>query len=248
MPFYQSVVPKNISKNVFVETGTYKGDGVNNALRLGFKNVHSIELDNTLFNQCKKKFSNHSNVTIYHGDSGIVLKDVMDKVSEPVTLFLDAHYCGIGSKTGLGSVWIPIEKEMEVLKNHFIKTHVIVIDDLSAMDNSHYDLNSKKWAGSPGLEFILNSLVEINPNYNINIYRKENQIVAVPTENENAIEHKERILMELYKSRVTEKKKIINELMRKLNVESNKYDVMNETTPDMEELEKVKIELSKMLV
>lgn len=248
MPFHTSVLPNDCNNTIFIETGTFQGQGVNRALQMGYKKIHSIELDSELFKFCSKKFKDNQNVTIYQGDSGIVLENVLKNITESATVFLDAHYCGVGSNTGLGEVWIPIEKEITALKNHSINTHIIIVDDLDAMDNSHFDKNSGKWVGSPGLEFILNSLIEINPHYKIQTFKKENQIVAIPTENEKAIDYKEQILMELYNHRVQEKRKIIRELLKKLKMNESEYNtILTENKPLMDDLEKVKIELSKML-
>ena len=56
MPFYSNVIPNNIQKDIFIETGTYKGDGVQKALQNGYKQVYSIELDDTLYNLCNNHF------------------------------------------------------------------------------------------------------------------------------------------------------------------------------------------------
>ena len=40
----------------FVETGTLYGDGVKYAMKQGFKEIHSIEIEPTLYKKAKEKF------------------------------------------------------------------------------------------------------------------------------------------------------------------------------------------------
>jgi hypothetical protein len=238
MPLFISILPKTHSK-LLVETGTFRGDGVKKALQNGFTEVHSIELDYTLFAMNTKTFSASPRVHLYHGDSGTVLRTVMNKITESAVVFLDAHYCGVGSNSALGDVWIPIENEMKTLKDHEIKDHIIIVDDLMAMDNSHYDVATRTYAGSPGLEFILDAMVEINPDYKITAYIKENQLVAVP--GGNAVECKKVVLEMLHGHRIAEKKKIVLGLMKKLGVTGGVEGL------SLDELERKKMEFSKSL-
>ena len=45
---------------IFIETGTYNGDGVVKALEYGFEQIYSIEIDKDRYEYCKKKFVNRS--------------------------------------------------------------------------------------------------------------------------------------------------------------------------------------------
>lgn len=245
MPLFANVFPN--TRNILIETGTYKGEGVRKALNMGFQEIHSIELYEKLHKENVNKFKNNSNVHLYQGDSGIILQKVMDTINQPCVIFLDAHYCGVGSESGLGEVWIPIKKELLTIKNHPINTHTIIIDDLNAMDNSHYDKTSGKWVGSPGLNFILDILVEINPNYEIKAYLKENQLVAVPTENDVALGCKENILQLLKETRIQEKRKIVSTLLKQINEKGLKTDIQLEDNLSLEQLEERKINLSNLL-
>ena len=44
------------NNRIFIETGTYLGDGVAHALKCGFKVVVSIELDKKRYEAAKKRF------------------------------------------------------------------------------------------------------------------------------------------------------------------------------------------------
>ena len=84
---------KIFSVETFIETGTYLGDMVD-AVRDTFKKIYSIELDATLCDQAKKKFSKHHNISIFHGDSSKVLPVILADISEPCLFWLDGHYSG----------------------------------------------------------------------------------------------------------------------------------------------------------
>lgn len=64
---------------VFVETGTHIGNGVRKALKCGFNEIYSIEIDHDRFLKCTKMFENNDNVTIIYGDSAIELPKLLKK-------------------------------------------------------------------------------------------------------------------------------------------------------------------------
>jgi len=142
---------KNLFKKypnpVFVETGTHHGAGVQQALNEGFKTVYSIELNAQLFAECYHKFANNNNVNLVFGDSGIVLKDILDNVNVPITFWLDAHN---------GDATAALLQELEIIKNHPIKTHTILIDDLRQWEIKKVGFNT---------EILKEKLLEINSAY-----------------------------------------------------------------------------------
>jgi hypothetical protein len=105
---------------VFIETGSYHGDGIQHALDAGFNYVLSIECDRDLFEITNERFWDNDNVVVFYGDSREVLQEVLEDIEEPCTFWLDSH-----SPKNL-----PLLKELEIIKNHPIKTHTILIDDL----------------------------------------------------------------------------------------------------------------------
>ena len=52
MPSKKEIFQKYIN-NYFIETGSYLGDGIQQAIDAGFKNIISIELSDKYFNICK---------------------------------------------------------------------------------------------------------------------------------------------------------------------------------------------------
>jgi hypothetical protein len=243
MPLYSNIV-KDIKSNykIFIETGTYMGNGVQTAYNLGFKNIYSIEFSDYYYNYCIQRFKDYHNIHLYKGGSATLLNEILQNITEPSVIFLDAHYCADGV-TGLDNVWIPIKEELEAIKNNKIKEHIIIIDDMMAMDNTHFDAKTGKWAGAPGIDKVINLLIDINPNYEIIPLIKEDQLIAIPKNNTN-INYKTQILDLLFEKRLNEKRKVAKELyglVLKKNIPCNNinFDINN-----IEELELIKMNLS----
>jgi len=114
--------------NIFVETGTYHGDSVQTALDAGFKKVLSIELGVILYHNCIERFRKNKNVFLFNGDSIDVLPFVLADISEPATFWLDSHFSGVDTVQGKTNT--PLLQELEIIKNHPVKNHTIMIDDL----------------------------------------------------------------------------------------------------------------------
>jgi hypothetical protein len=173
----------NLYKNpIFIETGTYMGDGVRKALACGFETIYSIEIDPTRYEKCKKMFEGNSNVTIILGDSGKMLPGLLATINQSITFWMDAHYCADGAF--IGDKWCPLHEEFEAIKNHPIKNHILLVDDWRCMDNTHIDYGYKaqlraggsdvtvnedggKDVGFPGKEKCLKIVKNINPEYKI---------------------------------------------------------------------------------
>jgi hypothetical protein len=147
---------KKYSNNIFIETGSFLGDGIQQALDAGFNKVISIELSDKYFSISTNRFSNNPNVTIIQGDSFKVLPDVISDIDEPITFWLDGHHsCG---DTALGEYWAPLIQELDVIKDHPIKTHTILIDDMRCWEEPNPTHGFYK-------EDIFNKLKEINSDY-----------------------------------------------------------------------------------
>ena len=90
-------------------------------------NIHSIELDDALYEKAVKKYAEEPKIHIHHGDSGEVIVEILKQIHEPVLFWLDGHYSGNG--TALAELQTPIYKELKGILEHHIKNHVILIDD-----------------------------------------------------------------------------------------------------------------------
>jgi hypothetical protein len=167
---------QNYLSEVFIETGTYLGDGVRKALEAGFLKIYSIEIDPERYKSCQKMFSNNKNVTIILGDSGKILPELLKNINKKITFWIDAHYCADGAF--IGDKWCPMKEEFNAIKNHPIKNHIILIDDWRCMENTHIDYTwidqqktkrniteRGKEVGFLGKEKCLQTIKDINNDY-----------------------------------------------------------------------------------
>lgn len=139
----------------FVETGSYDGGGIALAVDAGFQEIHSIELAERYYKECMDRFAKHPNIHLWLGDSGKMLTQVIEKIDEPITFWLDAHWSD--GATARGDSNTPILKELEAIQRHPVKTHTILIDDVRQFGKWEHDFIP--------LQAILQKLYEINPNY-----------------------------------------------------------------------------------
>lgn len=110
---------------IFIESGTFLGEMVLSQLNW-FNEIHSIELDSSLFLHNKWQFRKIDKVKLWQGDSGNILGEILDRVNTPAILFLDGHYSG--GITARGELICPIYKEL----SHVFASkldHIVIIDD-----------------------------------------------------------------------------------------------------------------------
>jgi hypothetical protein len=90
--------------DVFVETGTYHGDGVRAALVAGFQLIVTVELDPGIHARATAAFANDPRVRCVLGDLREVLEEIVRELRDRHPLFwLDAHHSGPGTaQTGIG--------------------------------------------------------------------------------------------------------------------------------------------------
>lgn len=120
--------------DVFIETGTYAGDMVAK-LKNNFKKIISIEINKSLAQRARRKFSHKGNVRIIQGDSAEILKKELPKINKPAIFWLDAH-CS-GGVTSMGDLETPVKQELELILKHKIKDHVILLDDVDLFVGTH---------------------------------------------------------------------------------------------------------------
>lgn len=143
----------------FVETGSYRGNGIKMALEAGFPEVRSVELNRDNYEHCVDLFKGDKRVKLYHGSSSDLLNEMMQDIDEPVTFWLDAHYSGKGTAKTDGSDFSPILKEIDNIKKHPIKSHTILIDDRRDFGTRNFDHVTEEEA--------VEKIKEINENYKI---------------------------------------------------------------------------------
>ena len=177
---------KNNLNSCFVETGTFVGYGVLAALREGCKDIHSIEMQEEIFEDTAQLLMtgltllNYKNmeietyaannfflivlgrdvrINLYRGDSAAVLPLVLQRIDSTATLWLDAHYSGPGTGKTIvdGKIAWPIFDELNTLKDHEVKEHTIMIDDISEFKKIY----------PTGLDKLKKIIYSINENYKI---------------------------------------------------------------------------------
>lgn len=112
---------------VFVETGTFAAE-MTAAVRGCVARVVSIELDPGWHARAVERFRGEPHVELLQGDSGTRLPEVLATLTEPALFWLDAHYSG--SITARGVLDSPIAAELEAIRAHPVRGHVVLIDDL----------------------------------------------------------------------------------------------------------------------
>ena len=148
----------------FVESGTYIGDGVAEALQCGFQVIKSFEIFPALAQQCQNRFLGVPNVEVILGSSSKLLFEHIKDMDGNITFWLDGHYSNTGTGYDPDNI-CPLLLELEQIKLHPIKTHTIMIDDRRLLIPSTN-------GGMDGMfdiseEQVVKKLLEINPNYKI---------------------------------------------------------------------------------
>jgi len=141
----------------FVETGTYRGQGIRFALRAGFPQIDSVEINHKFVVKARSIFSRYQNVRVWEGDSGKILWDVIKDMNKPITFWLDGHNGHPDPDSTKKNT--PLMEELEQIKMHPIKNHTILIDDMHCCETVLFDYLTK--------EQIASKVLEINPEYEI---------------------------------------------------------------------------------
>jgi hypothetical protein len=155
MPIVNNIFEK-YKNEYFLETGSHVGDGIQKALSAGFTNIISIELSENYHNYCKKRFRDNKYVHLYFGDSEDLLDKIIFHIGKPITFWLDGHYSA--GNTAFGKHESPLMQELEIIKNHPIKNHTLIIDDLRVWIKPQFDFDK---------DDIYEFVKTINPEYKI---------------------------------------------------------------------------------
>jgi hypothetical protein len=143
---------------VLVETGTYRGN-TTMAVADAFKEVHTIEYDRGLYEAAVKLMKDRTNIKLYHGDSAVVIRDILRALNEPAIFWLDAHYCG--GVTAKSPKDPPIRDELAAIFAHPIASHAILIDDARAFTG---------FANYPTIKQIVQYVSAASP-YQVRVFR-----------------------------------------------------------------------------
>jgi hypothetical protein len=146
--------------NIFIETGSCEGDGIQRAIDAGFSDIRSVELYQKNFEYCRQRFRDEPKVSLYFGNSIEHLGRMLPPF--PCVIFLDAHPSGPRSaghsdllKKGDDSEFAQhnmIRKELAIILNHR-KDHVIIIDDVNGMNERTAEYIEIIKTANPGYNF-----------------------------------------------------------------------------------------------
>ena len=139
---FSTNILKDYLNPVFIETGTYKGDGVQTALDAGFETIYSFEASPQLWEYSYNRFINQPNVHIMNCDSSRYLPELLKSIKSHITFWLDAHECGDAYIDEGDCQRViptfdsqPLLMELRAISSHPIKDHIIIIDDMRLFNN-----------------------------------------------------------------------------------------------------------------
>jgi hypothetical protein len=141
---------------IFIETGTHYGGGVRDAINAGFKKIISIESKPEYYENCRKEYISYiakGIVSLVLGKSEECLPEILANINCPVTFWLDAHPTGA---MNINTATFPLRKEIEIICNHRVKDHIILIDDVRIFNSLGV---SKEW--------VIETVLKNNPRYRI---------------------------------------------------------------------------------
>lgn len=162
------------SNKIFVESGTFLGNGLKCALNAGFEKCYTVEIHSHLYEKAQLRFKdeiNQGRVFSYLGDSEKILPKIINQITDQATFWLDAHISSqYGKKLAKNC---PIIEELQTINSHYIKTHTLLIDDLNCFGRPAHDRIT--------IEQVKNKILEINSNYKfefLDAARPQNILVA----------------------------------------------------------------------
>lgn len=118
---------KKFDCNVFVETGTEKGDTVE-AMRPYFSKIYSIELGPNYWAAAAMRFVMYPHIRILNGDSGEILPTLLSTISQKeskIIFWLDAHWKYDSIVTEKSN---PTTEELDAIFR-FCPNSIVLIDD-----------------------------------------------------------------------------------------------------------------------
>ena len=91
-------------------------------------------------------------------------------IDQPCCFWLDAH--SGAQQYARGNQDVPLLTELDIIKNHQIKDHIIAIDDAHLFGKIQYDKDGNISCDYSNVTFDLvkEKLLEINPNYDVGLY------------------------------------------------------------------------------
>lgn len=155
--FFKRFLPLDL----FIETGTMKGDTVD-VVRAYFARTVSIELSDDYYQAAVERFRDDSSVVLLKGDSAVLLRDLVADAGDTSAMFwLDAHWCcDDEQKTEGERSQCPLLGEIEAI-GRLNPESVVLIDDARLFfctPGRPHDY--RQW---PDFHDIVNALARLSP-------------------------------------------------------------------------------------
>ncbi len=162
---FMQKIARLFKPDIFLETGTYKGNTVQRALEF-FPEIHSIELGKKFYLDAVNRFKNHNNVHLYLGDSANVLPKILPHLNnKTIAFWLDGHYSG--GATAKGEQDTPIMKEIEAIAKTQTYDSILLIDDIRLFDTIVTNNKEHRQPGYPIVQDIVAKINSFNHDYNV---------------------------------------------------------------------------------
>lgn len=167
----------------FVETGTWRGDGVECARKAGFETIYSIELHREFFEKACTRFQTFSHIKIIQGTSLDGLPQIFDVIANRSVLWwLDAHLQDVYGMSAKMTERFPLEDELALIsKFRDIANDLFIMDDLRIYEDgpfAHGSCHTHQKCSKPGIGFVYTYLG--NTHTIEKRYEHEGYIVATP--------------------------------------------------------------------
>lgn len=131
---------KRFSNEIFVESGTFLGNGLQCALSAGFTKCYTVEIHKYLYDKAQIRFADQIKngiVESFLGNSETLLPKIISKLDKPATFWLDAHISSqYGEKLAKNC---PIIEELIAIDKSHVKNHTLLIDDLNCFGRPAHD-------------------------------------------------------------------------------------------------------------
>jgi DNA repair exonuclease SbcCD ATPase subunit len=113
--------------SIFVETGTFEGETVNQVHHL-FDEIYTVELADEYYQKASRRFEANASIKVFQASSDSFLKDLSDSLRDKSVLYwLDAHWCVAEGTAGQESQ-CPLLEELAAIES-LNSESVILIDD-----------------------------------------------------------------------------------------------------------------------
>jgi len=153
MPITSEILSRFLNPT-FIETGTFRGDGIVAALVAGFESVLSVEISPELHGKATDRFRTDRRVVLFCGNSAEFLACQVPLLCAPATFWLDAHgYAGVSDPDRPS----PLLAELDAIATSTIRTHTILIDD--------YNIFGRGFRSNVTEAQVRERLLAINPDY-----------------------------------------------------------------------------------